>query len=131
MPGTEKLSCARREPAAAAPGIDVRRHPAALAPAPDCPAASSLSPFSHTGSQEGGGCEGPECSGGGSLDDHVADSVPAMAERARPASLTAAPRAAGPAAENVRIAAAREPPAARRFSGALVAAARLLGAAHG
>lgn len=117
--------------AAAAPGIDVRRHPAALAPAPVCPAASSLSPFSHTGSQEGGGCEGPECSGGGSLDDHVADSVPAMAERARPASLTAAPRAGGPAAENVRIAAAREPPAARRFSGALVAAACLLGAAHG
>ncbi|MEJ1270108.1 hypothetical protein NN561_000929 [Cricetulus griseus] len=51
-----------------------------------------------------------------------------MAERARPASLTAAPRAAGPAAENVRIAAAREPPAARRFPGA---AARLLGEAHG
>lgn len=47
--------------AAAAPGIDVRRHPvalapAALAPAPVCPAASPLSPFSHTGSQEGGGC---------------------------------------------------------------------------
>lgn len=109
----------------------MRRHPAALAPAPVCPAASPLSPFSHTGSQEGGGCEGPECSGGGSLDDHVADSVPAMAERARPASLTAAPRAAGPAAENVRIAAAREPPAARRFSGAPNAAARLLGAAQG
>lgn len=54
-----------------------------------------------------------------------------MAERARPASLTAAPRAAGPAAENVRIAAAREPPAARRFSGAPIAAARLLGAAQG
>lgn len=48
-----------------------------------------------------------------------------------PASLTAAPQAAGPAAENVRIAAARKPPAARRFSGAPVAAARLLGAAHG
>lgn len=117
--------------AAAAPGIDVKRRRAAFAPARVCPAASPLSPFSHTGSEEGGGCEGPECSGGGSLDDHVADSVPAMAERARPASLTAAPRAAGPAAENVRIAAAREPPAARRFPGAPVAAARLLGEAHG
>lgn len=41
--------------AAAAPGIDVRRHPAALAPARVCPSASPLSPFSHTGSQEGGG----------------------------------------------------------------------------
>lgn len=102
LPGAgprEAQLCSPRARRRRGPGHRRGAAPGRARPAPVCPAASPLSPFSHTGSEEGGGCEGPECSGGGSPGDHVADSVPAMAERARPASLTAAPRVAGLAAK--------------------------------